>query len=55
MPKHLARAVSEESGNSSSTSDVVMKISETVMHGAKSSHHDVSGKPADSFIPQDQF
>ena len=46
MPKHLGRGVSEEgSGSSSTTSDVTVKINETVMHRAKSSHQDVCGKP----------
>ena len=48
MPKHLARGVSEEGSSSSTTSDVTVKVNETVIHGAKSSHQDACGKPTAS-------
>ena len=46
MPKHLKRGVSEEgSSSSSATSDVTVKVNETVIiHRAKSNHQDTCGE-----------
>ena len=46
MSKHLKRGVSEEgSSSSSATSDVIVKVNETVLiHRAKSNHQDTCGE-----------